>query len=36
MFDFNHRNHEILQETPVHVTRLVALAAVNNPSKQKV
>ncbi|XP_075900353.1 CWF19-like protein 1 [Nelusetta ayraudi] len=30
-----YRNHEVLQENAQHVTRFIALAAVNNPAKKK-
>lgn len=30
------RNHVVLQENAQHVTRFIALAAVNNPAKKKV
>lgn len=31
-----YRNHTVLQETPQHVTRFIALAEVGNKSKKKV
>lgn len=31
-----HRNHMVLQENAQHVSRFIALAAVNNPGKKKV
>lgn len=31
-----YRNHMVLQETPQHVTRFIALADVGNTSKRKV
>lgn len=31
-----YRNHTVLQETPQHVTRFIALAEVGNTSKKKV
>lgn len=31
-----HRNHTVLQETPQHVSRFIALADVGNASKKKV
>lgn len=31
-----YRNHMVLQETPQHVTRFIALADVGNTSKKKV
>lgn len=30
------RNHIVLQENAQHVSRFIALAAVNNPAKKKV
>lgn len=30
------RNHSVLQEKAQHVTRFIALATVNNPTKKKV